>query len=234
MTKPEIGGIAPFFIVRNVPAAQSFYRDMFGCDITFEGPSPDDIYFGIAHRSAAMIMLKAVGGTASERQARCCAWLCALERLSVRLRSGHTGDRIFLAQRRVFAATQRRQGWIARIRGEGLRRLRAVLRPAERPDTGARSRLSVGDAPQIARRRDAELKRVQCAVVAHVSDVRAPWRYFVTSSRALSLACHASVARPSGSSIGAGGVVRSSRRRTARPAAAPAAMRHPAATKTSL
>lgn len=69
MTKPEIGGIAPFFIVRNVPAAQSFYRDMFGCDITFEGPSPDDIYFGIAHRSAAMIMLKAVGGTASERQA---------------------------------------------------------------------------------------------------------------------------------------------------------------------
>ena len=27
MTKPEISGIAPFFIVKNVPAALSFYRD---------------------------------------------------------------------------------------------------------------------------------------------------------------------------------------------------------------
>jgi len=27
MSKPEISGIAPFFIVRNVPAALSFYRD---------------------------------------------------------------------------------------------------------------------------------------------------------------------------------------------------------------
>lgn len=61
MTKTEIGGIAPFFIVRNVPAAQAFYRDVLGFDITFEGPSPDDIYFGIVQRGAAMIMLKAVG-----------------------------------------------------------------------------------------------------------------------------------------------------------------------------
>ncbi len=30
MTKPEITGIAPFFIVRNVPAALSFYRDRLG------------------------------------------------------------------------------------------------------------------------------------------------------------------------------------------------------------
>jgi catechol 2,3-dioxygenase-like lactoylglutathione lyase family enzyme len=59
--KPDITGIAPFFIVRNVPAALSFYRDRLGFDITFQGPEPDDIFFGIVQRGAAMIMLKAVG-----------------------------------------------------------------------------------------------------------------------------------------------------------------------------
>ncbi len=61
MTKPEISGIAPFFIVKNVPAALSFYRDRLGFDITFQGPEPDDIFFGIVQRGAAMIMLKDVG-----------------------------------------------------------------------------------------------------------------------------------------------------------------------------
>src|SRR5438046_10003133 len=61
MTKPAIAGIAPFFIVKNVPAAMSFYRDRLGFDITFQGPSDDDIFFGIVQRGAAMIMLKDVG-----------------------------------------------------------------------------------------------------------------------------------------------------------------------------
>jgi catechol 2,3-dioxygenase-like lactoylglutathione lyase family enzyme len=61
MTKTEISGIAPFFIVKNVPAALAFYRDRLGFDITFQGPSDDDIFFGIVQRGAAMIMLKAVG-----------------------------------------------------------------------------------------------------------------------------------------------------------------------------
>jgi catechol 2,3-dioxygenase-like lactoylglutathione lyase family enzyme len=61
MTIPDISGIAPFFIVRSVPAAMSFYRDRLGFEITFEGPSEDDIFFGIVQRGAAMIMLKAVG-----------------------------------------------------------------------------------------------------------------------------------------------------------------------------
>src|SRR6187397_1192075 len=61
MTKPEISGIAPFFIVKNVPAAMSFYRDRLGFDITFQGPSDDDIFFGIVQRGAAMIILKAIG-----------------------------------------------------------------------------------------------------------------------------------------------------------------------------
>src|SRR6267378_2200543 len=61
MTKPEISGIAPFFIVKNVPTAMSFYRDRLGFDITFQGPGDDDIFFGIVQRGAAMIMLKDVG-----------------------------------------------------------------------------------------------------------------------------------------------------------------------------
>jgi catechol 2,3-dioxygenase-like lactoylglutathione lyase family enzyme len=61
MTKPEIRCIAPFFIVRDVPRAMAFYRDQLGFDITFEGPEPNDIFFGIVERGAAMIMLKAVG-----------------------------------------------------------------------------------------------------------------------------------------------------------------------------
>jgi catechol 2,3-dioxygenase-like lactoylglutathione lyase family enzyme len=61
MTMPDISGIAPFFIVRSVPAAMSFYRDRLGFEIAFQGPSEDDIFFGIVQRGAAMIMLKAVG-----------------------------------------------------------------------------------------------------------------------------------------------------------------------------
>ncbi|HET9431110.1 MAG TPA: VOC family protein [Chitinophagaceae bacterium] len=61
MTKAEISGIAPFFIVKNVPAALSFYRDLLGFDISFQGPSDDDIFFGIVQRGAAMIILKDIG-----------------------------------------------------------------------------------------------------------------------------------------------------------------------------
>ncbi len=60
-TKPDVTGIAPFFIVRNVPAALAFYRDRLGFDITFQGPDPADVFFGIVQRGAAMIMLKDVG-----------------------------------------------------------------------------------------------------------------------------------------------------------------------------
>ena len=60
-TAPEITGIAPFFIVRNVPTALAFYRDRLGFNVTFQGPAPDDVFFGIVQRGAAMIMLKDVG-----------------------------------------------------------------------------------------------------------------------------------------------------------------------------
>ena len=61
MTRAEIGGVSPFFIVRSVPAALAFYRDRLGFEITFQGPTDDDIFFGIVQRGAAMIMMKAIG-----------------------------------------------------------------------------------------------------------------------------------------------------------------------------
>jgi len=61
MTQPRISSIAPLFIVKNVPATLAFYRDRLGFDITFQGPEPDDIFFGIVQRGRAMIMFKAVG-----------------------------------------------------------------------------------------------------------------------------------------------------------------------------
>jgi catechol 2,3-dioxygenase-like lactoylglutathione lyase family enzyme len=56
-----ISSIAPFFIVRDVPASLAFYRDRLGFDITFQGPEPDDIFFGIVQRDGAMIIVKAIG-----------------------------------------------------------------------------------------------------------------------------------------------------------------------------
>lgn len=59
--RPEIGAISPFFIVRDVPSSLAFYRDRLGFEITFQGPEPDDIFFGIVCRGGAQILLKAVG-----------------------------------------------------------------------------------------------------------------------------------------------------------------------------
>jgi len=61
MAPPEVGIAAPLFIVRHVPTTLEFYRDRFGFEITFQGPEPDDIFFGIVQRGRAMIMLKDVG-----------------------------------------------------------------------------------------------------------------------------------------------------------------------------
>jgi len=60
MTRPGISGISPFFIVADVAAALSFYRDMLGFEVTFPEPA-HDAFFAIVCRDAAMIMVKAVG-----------------------------------------------------------------------------------------------------------------------------------------------------------------------------
>jgi catechol 2,3-dioxygenase-like lactoylglutathione lyase family enzyme len=61
VTRPTITGASPFFIVADVPATLSFYRDMLGFEVTFRGPEPDDEFFGIVRRDGAMIMFKALG-----------------------------------------------------------------------------------------------------------------------------------------------------------------------------
>lgn len=61
MTRAEITAISPFFIVSNVPASLAFYRDRFGFEITFQGPEPNDIFFGIVQRGGAQILMKEVG-----------------------------------------------------------------------------------------------------------------------------------------------------------------------------
>jgi catechol 2,3-dioxygenase-like lactoylglutathione lyase family enzyme len=60
MTRPDIDGVAPFLIVRDVPVAFAFYRDRLGFEVVFEDP-PDDPFFGIVRRGGAMLMLKSVG-----------------------------------------------------------------------------------------------------------------------------------------------------------------------------
>jgi len=61
MAQTEIYGISPFFIVRDVPTSLSFYRDKLGFEITFQGPEPGDIFFGIVCRGGAQILMKEVG-----------------------------------------------------------------------------------------------------------------------------------------------------------------------------
>ena len=61
MTQAEISGISPFFIVSHVPSSLSFYRDRLGFEVTFQGPDPDDIFFGIVRRGGAQILMKDIG-----------------------------------------------------------------------------------------------------------------------------------------------------------------------------
>jgi catechol 2,3-dioxygenase-like lactoylglutathione lyase family enzyme len=62
MPRAKVSAISPFFIVSHVPSSLAFYRDRLGFEITFQGPAPDDIFFGIVRRGGAQILLKAVGG----------------------------------------------------------------------------------------------------------------------------------------------------------------------------
>ena len=60
MTRAEIVGVSPFFIVQDMRVALGFYRDRLGFDVAFQEPAADP-FFGIVRRGAAMIMLKSVG-----------------------------------------------------------------------------------------------------------------------------------------------------------------------------
>jgi catechol 2,3-dioxygenase-like lactoylglutathione lyase family enzyme len=61
MNPEGVGAIAPCFVVRDVPKALEYYTEKLGFRVTFQGPSVEDIFFGIVERGAAMIFLKAIG-----------------------------------------------------------------------------------------------------------------------------------------------------------------------------
>ena len=61
MERTEFGIAAPQFIVRDVPETLAFYQDKLGFTITFQGPEPDDIFFGMVERGNAMFMFKSIG-----------------------------------------------------------------------------------------------------------------------------------------------------------------------------
>lgn len=56
----QVGRTSPLFIVRDVPGTLVYYRDKLGFDITFQGPEPNDIFFGMVQRGDAMFMFKDV------------------------------------------------------------------------------------------------------------------------------------------------------------------------------
>jgi catechol 2,3-dioxygenase-like lactoylglutathione lyase family enzyme len=60
MPSADIAGISPFFIVRDMARALSFYRDRLGFEIVFTG-FDDELFFGIVRRGRAMMMFKDVG-----------------------------------------------------------------------------------------------------------------------------------------------------------------------------
>lgn len=60
MTRPGISGISPFFIVEDVAAALSFYRDLLDFEVVLQEPAHNP-FFAIVSRDGAMIMVKSVG-----------------------------------------------------------------------------------------------------------------------------------------------------------------------------
>jgi catechol 2,3-dioxygenase-like lactoylglutathione lyase family enzyme len=60
MARAAISSISPSFIVRNVAAAISFYRDRLGFEVEYQHPEHGP-FFAIVRRDSAMIFVKSVG-----------------------------------------------------------------------------------------------------------------------------------------------------------------------------
>jgi catechol 2,3-dioxygenase-like lactoylglutathione lyase family enzyme len=69
MTPPKISSISPSFIVRNVTATISFYRDMLGFAVEHQQPERDP-FFAIVRRDGAMIFVKSVGAEPTPNRTR--------------------------------------------------------------------------------------------------------------------------------------------------------------------
>ncbi|HYE88183.1 MAG TPA: VOC family protein [Vicinamibacterales bacterium] len=61
MSAADVGVACPLFVVKDVPTTLAFYRDRLGFEITFQGPEPQDIFFGMVGRGLAMFMFKSIG-----------------------------------------------------------------------------------------------------------------------------------------------------------------------------
>lgn len=62
MTGPAISSVSPFFIVRDVSAAVSFYREILGFEVAFQ-EADSEPFFAIVQRDGAMLFVKDVGET---------------------------------------------------------------------------------------------------------------------------------------------------------------------------
>lgn len=60
MAPAKISSISPSFIVRNVTASISFYRDLLGFEVEYQHPDREP-FFAIVRRDGAMIFVKSVG-----------------------------------------------------------------------------------------------------------------------------------------------------------------------------
>jgi catechol 2,3-dioxygenase-like lactoylglutathione lyase family enzyme len=58
MTRPDIQGISPFFIVSNVDQTIAFYRDKLGFEVRFQQPDRNP-FFAIIGRDGAQLFVKA-------------------------------------------------------------------------------------------------------------------------------------------------------------------------------
>jgi len=76
MTRAAINGISPSFIVRNVTAAISFYRDMLGFEVEYQHPN-DNPFFAIVRRDGAMVFVKSVGAEPMPNRTRSAAEVAA-------------------------------------------------------------------------------------------------------------------------------------------------------------
>ena len=63
MARAHIGGISPFFIVKDVERSLAFYRDKLGVETRFKEPK-NDPFFGIVGREGAQLFMKSHKGLA--------------------------------------------------------------------------------------------------------------------------------------------------------------------------
>jgi catechol 2,3-dioxygenase-like lactoylglutathione lyase family enzyme len=60
VSRPAMTAVSPFFIVRDLARALSFYRDGLGFDVAFRAPDPEP-FFAIVRRDGVQFLLKVVG-----------------------------------------------------------------------------------------------------------------------------------------------------------------------------